>query len=126
VTMNTRLLKWWKLVYKVSRLETKFFTLQSAYRTSLGDLFFCLFIKHHHLYETIKLECDVVGCSCRLIWRKEHPLHAKYAPSYRVKSRFASFLNHGINLDFASMYPVSLIKIDTTINLSEDISKIGS
>jgi hypothetical protein len=73
------------------------------------------------LYETIKLECDVIGVKTNGIWRENHPLHSKYAPSCRL--RVKKFV---CDLDFASMYmaPIHFIKVDHVFNLSEDTSKI--
>ncbi len=127
--MKTKLLKKWRWLYKFCRMKSKFFTQAGAYHSSLGDLFFCWYIKHHHLYEAIKLECDVLGVKPLWIWRENHPLHSKYAPSYRFKSRFSNYLNSAINLDFASLYPfqltssVTYTKVDQVFKLSEDISK---
>ena len=122
--MKTKLLKKWRLLYKLCKLKSKFLTPASAYHSAFGDLFFCWFIKHHHLYEAIKLECDVLGVKPLWIWRENHPLHSKYAPSccLRVK-KFVC------DLDFASMYvtsihPIHFIEVDHDFKLSEDISKI--
>lgn len=126
--MKTKLLKKWRFTYKVFRLKTKFLTEASAYRSTFGDIFFCWFIKHHHLYETISLECSILGVKPSWLWREKHPLHRKYAPSYRFKIGILSLLNAYSNIDFASIYPISLAthvnvsKIDMTLKLSEDLS----
>ena len=110
--MKTKLLKKWRWRYKFCRMKSKFFNQFSAYCSTIGDLFFCRHIKHHHLYEEIKLECDVLGVKPSLIWRENHPLHSKYAPSCRLRvKRFVC------DFDFAFLYP-------TQIHLSEDTSKI--
>lgn len=83
--MKTKLLKKWRWLYKFCRMKSKFFTQAGAYRSSLGDLFFCWYIKHHHLYEAIKLECDVLGVKPLWIWRENHPLHNKYAPIIQIQ-----------------------------------------
>ena len=125
--MKIKLLKKWRWHYKFCRMKSKkFFTQAGAYRSTLGDWFFCRYIKHHHLYEEIKLECDVFGVKPSLIWRENHPLHSKYAPSHRLKSRFFNYINSAGSLDFASMYPAQFtpyIKVDHVVKLSEDIFK---
>ena len=110
--MKTKLLKKWRWLYKFCRMKSKFFTQASAYRSSFGDLFFCLYIKHHHLYEAIKLECDILGVKPLWIWRENHPFHSKYAPSCRL--RVKKFV---CDFDFASMYmtqirPIHFIEVD--------------
>ena len=128
--MKTKLLRKWKLLYKLCNLKFKFLTSASAYRSLFGDLFFCWFIKHHHLYETIKLECDILGEKPCWLWRENHSLHKKYAPSHRFKRRFSYYLYSSMSLDFASLYPFQMIssvpytKVDRDFKLSEDISKI--
>ena len=122
--MKTKLLKKWRWLYKFCRMKSKFFTQAGAYHSSFGDLFFCWYIKHHHLYEAIKLECDVLGVKPLWIWREKHPLHRKYAPSCRL--RVKKFV---CDIDFASMYmtsfrPIQFIKVDHDFKLFEDISKI--
>lgn len=122
--MKIKLLKKWRWLYKFCRMKSKFFTQADAYRSSLGDLFFCWYIKHHHLYEVIKLECDVLGVKPLWIWRENHPLHSKYAPSRHL--RVKKFI---CDIDFASMYmtsfrPIQFIEVDHDFKLSEDISKI--
>ena len=126
--MKTKLLKKWRWLYKFRRMKSKFFTQAGAYRSSLGDLFFCWYIKHHHLYEAIKLECDILGVNPLWIWRENHPLHSKYAPSCRLKSRARAPV---CDLDFASMYmtpilPIQSIEDDHDFKLpeDEDISKL--
>ena len=123
--MKTKLLKKWRWHYRFCRMKSKKFSTEvSAYRSTLGDLFFCRHIKHHHLYEEINLECDVLGVKPSLIWRENHPLHSKYAPSCRLRvKRFVC------DFDFAFMYPTQIrpirfIEVDHVFKLSEDTSKI--
>lgn len=122
--MKTKLLKKWKLLYKLCNLKSKFLTSISAYHSTFGDLFFCWFIKHHHLYEAISLECSVLGVKPWWLWREKHPLHSKYAPSCRLRA-----MKFVCDLDLASMYvttihPIHFIEVDHNFKLSEDISKI--
>lgn len=124
--MKTRLLKRWRWLCKISKVDSKFLRLASAYRSPLGDLFFAWHMKRHHLYVNIRLECDIIGISPYGIWRETHPLHYKYAPSCRLKSRAGAFV---CDIDFACMYmtpirPIHFIEVDHDFKLSEDISKI--
>ena len=111
--MKTRLLRYWRMFCRILKVRYKFLTSASAYRSAYGDWFFSKFIKHHHLYESIKLECDILGVNTRSIWKKTHPLHSKYAPSKRLleieSSSYSRLLKNIVgNLDMASLYPFSL------------------
>ncbi len=111
--MKTRLLRCWRMLCRILKVRYKFLTPASAYRSVYGDWFFSKFIKHHHLYESVKLECDILGVDVRLIWKNTHPLHSKYAPSKRLleigRSSYSRLLKNIVgNLDMASLYPFSL------------------
>lgn len=119
--MKTRLLKRWRWLCKISKVDSKFLRLADAYRSPLGDLFFAWYMKRHHLYDNIRLECDIIGASPHGIWRETHPLHSKYAPSCRL--RVKKFV---CDLDFPSMYmtsirPIHFIEVDHIFKLSGNL-----
>lgn len=98
--MKIRLLKRWKWFCLILIGHKHQFN-AATYRTVFGDRFFCWFIKYHHLYSAIKLECDILGVKPNRLWKKDHPLHAKYAPSSRLRRRSIFYRD----FDFNSLYP---------------------
>lgn len=102
--MKIKLLKRWKWICLLFIGHKPQFN-SAIYRTVFGDRFFCWFIKYHRLYSAIKLECDILGVKPNRLWKKEHPLHDKYAPSSRLRRKSRSVFC--CDFDFNSLYPSS-------------------